>query len=483
MATDRDALRAVQALAAEIVEALLADEQDGGYDLTAGMFGAAFSTLVRRWCAAELAQQGTHLLPTVFEAEATAVLNMIKAWRDCDGNGGFPHEARERMDAFLMAIGLRRAPAAPQPATQALSAPDSERAARAKAMTAAQVAKLLRQEAVCVSRMNVWQLDRAAELLEAQPASQQAAAEPVQCLTCNGHGMIGVHASDGSWDGQDCPACSASAAPPVEQQAAALMAPTALRKTISDLLTDAMNVAVRNGADSRSMPDEYVALAAWLCEQPAPQGGCACGDGGDGLRCPRADGTLLCEPEQPALQAGAAELQARVQPWLMACFGPEIASDRNERNHRFLEEALELVQACGCTASEAHQLVDYTFSRPVGEASQEVGGVMITLAALCLANGLDMHAAGETELTRIWTMVEKIRAKQAAKPKHSPLPGLATEPPSQDAQDLDWLESNGRETSWGEDYVRWIVTGTPGRSLRQNIAAARAAQAQGGVRA
>lgn len=115
--------------------------------------------------------------------------------------------------------------------------------------------------------------------------------------------------------------------------------------------------------------------------------------------------------------------QARVQPWMMACFGPEIAADRSERSHRFLEESLELVQACGCTADEAHQLVDYVYGRPVGEPDQEVGGVMVTLAALCLAAGLDMHQAGERELTRIWGAVEKIRAKQAAKPKHSPLPG------------------------------------------------------------
>lgn len=58
-------------------------------------------------------------------------------------------------------------------------APDRERAAMAKTMTAAQVAKLLRQEAVCLSRMNVWQLDRAAELLEAQPAPLAGAAEPI----------------------------------------------------------------------------------------------------------------------------------------------------------------------------------------------------------------------------------------------------------------------------------------------------------------
>jgi hypothetical protein len=116
------------------------------------------------------------------------------------------------------------------------------------------------------------------------------------------------------------------------------------------------------------------------------------------------------------------EFQQRVQPWMMACFGPEISADTVERNHRFLEEALELVQACGCTQSEAHQLVDYVYGRPVGEKHQEVGGVMVTLAALCLAQGLNMHEAGEIELARIWTKVGKIRAKQAAKPKHSPLP-------------------------------------------------------------
>ncbi len=118
--------------------------------------------------------------------------------------------------------------------------------------------------------------------------------------------------------------------------------------------------------------------------------------------------------------------QARVLPWLMACFGEMIAGDREERNHRFLEESLELVQSLGCTASEAHQLVDYVYGRDIGEPAQEVGGVMVTLAALCLANEMDMHANGETELARIWTKVEAIRAKQAAKPKHSPLPAAPT---------------------------------------------------------
>lgn len=116
--------------------------------------------------------------------------------------------------------------------------------------------------------------------------------------------------------------------------------------------------------------------------------------------------------------------QFRVYPWLLECFGEEIANDTVERNHRFLEEAIELVQACDMTASEAQQLVNYVYNRPVGEKPQEVGGVMVTLAALCLAQDLNMHDAGEVELERIWGKKEKIRAKQAAKPKHSPLPAV-----------------------------------------------------------
>lgn len=114
--------------------------------------------------------------------------------------------------------------------------------------------------------------------------------------------------------------------------------------------------------------------------------------------------------------------QSEVNRWLLVCFGEAIARDKTERNHRFLEEALETVQAGGCTASEAHQLVDYVFNRPVGELWQEVGGAMNTLAALCLAYDLDMAECGDREIARCWTKVEKIRAKQAAKPKHSPLP-------------------------------------------------------------
>lgn len=125
------------------------------------------------------------------------------------------------------------------------------------------------------------------------------------------------------------------------------------------------------------------------------------------------------------------DFQRGVTSWMMQCFSMQVCRDTVERNHRFLEEALELVQALGCTASEAHQLVDYTFNRPIGEPKQEVGGVMVTLAALCMAADMDMADCENVELTRILNPVtmQKIRDKQASKPKHSPLPEYAATVP------------------------------------------------------
>lgn len=119
-----------------------------------------------------------------------------------------------------------------------------------------------------------------------------------------------------------------------------------------------------------------------------------------------------------------ATYQRRVGYWVRNCFGETVANDCVERNFRFFEEAAELVQSLGMTAYQAHALVDYVYNRPVGVPFQEVGGVMTTLAALCCANKLDMHEAGEAELIRVNdpAIMQKIRMKQASKPKQSPLP-------------------------------------------------------------
>ena len=111
-----------------------------------------------------------------------------------------------------------------------------------------------------------------------------------------------------------------------------------------------------------------------------------------------------------------------VNKWMFECFGEDIPKDTIERNYRFLEEALELVQACGCTKNAAHQLVNYVFNRPIGDKAQEVGGVLVTLAALGSAQSIDIQGAGENELIRIWDNVNQIREKQRNKPLRSPLP-------------------------------------------------------------
>lgn len=116
------------------------------------------------------------------------------------------------------------------------------------------------------------------------------------------------------------------------------------------------------------------------------------------------------------------DFQQRVAIWLQQCFGPEVGVDPVERNHRFIEEALELVQSLGTTKTEALALVDYVYNRKVGQPIQEVGGVLVTLAALCFAAGLDMHYCGNIELARVWDKIDEIRDKQASKPKNSPLP-------------------------------------------------------------
>ncbi|WP_197056576.1 MULTISPECIES: hypothetical protein [Luteibacter] len=128
----------------------------------------------------------------------------------------------------------------------------------------------------------------------------------------------------------------------------------------------------------------------------------------------------------------AEPFQARVSMWMDQCFLPSLYSNMTERGDRLLEEVLELLQSKGYDRVRVATLVDYVFSRPAGEPSQEVGGVMVTLAGYCWIAGLDMHADGERELDRINQpeVMAKIRAKQEAKNAlhfDTPLPGSVPE--------------------------------------------------------
>lgn len=117
------------------------------------------------------------------------------------------------------------------------------------------------------------------------------------------------------------------------------------------------------------------------------------------------------------------DFQQRVDDWMQKCFGAEISKNIIERNHRFFEEATELVQSTGMSKTECLQLIDYVYGREIGEPEQEVGGVTVTLNALCNALGIYVDDCQETELSRIWTLIKSVREKQAKKPNNnSPLP-------------------------------------------------------------
>ncbi len=131
---------------------------------------------------------------------------------------------------------------------------------------------------------------------------------------------------------------------------------------------------------------------------------------------------LIKRLENTQRQNTTGPFQERTVEWAHVCLGKDMLYNKTERNHRLLEETLETVQAAKCTASEAHQIVDYVFSRPVGDLPQEVGGMMNCLALFCTAHDLDMIKCAEDELERVWQIIEKIKTKRATKPTFVPVP-------------------------------------------------------------
>jgi NTP pyrophosphatase (non-canonical NTP hydrolase) len=112
--------------------------------------------------------------------------------------------------------------------------------------------------------------------------------------------------------------------------------------------------------------------------------------------------------------------QMRIAGWMDEVFGQSVTGDVRERTVRFLEEAVELAQAVGVAKADVARVSDYVYSRPVGDPSQEVGGVLVTLAALCGETKINLEYAVATEFDRIDTveMRTKIRAKQDFKRSH-----------------------------------------------------------------
>jgi hypothetical protein len=134
--------------------------------------------------------------------------------------------------------------------------------------------------------------------------------------------------------------------------------------------------------------------------------------------------------------------QAEVGRRVKRYFGVEQSTSLPQRGLRLSEEAIETAQACRVDKAQLHALVDYVYARPVGEISQECGGVSLTLLALGEAAGVDIDTAERDELTRFMSKSdsywhERNELKNAAGFVDKSLAAIHPEPTDASWEDFD----------------------------------------------
>lgn len=105
--------------------------------------------------------------------------------------------------------------------------------------------------------------------------------------------------------------------------------------------------------------------------------------------------------QAPVDPPGRDARQAAVADWARRAFGEARAASVPHRALRLLEEACEVYQAAGAGQPQAHQLLDFVFSRPPGIVDQELGGVGVCLLALAQAVGVSADAVEAREVERV----------------------------------------------------------------------------------
>ena len=93
--------------------------------------------------------------------------------------------------------------------------------------------------------------------------------------------------------------------------------------------------------------------------------------------------------------------QTLIADWACKAFGEAEATDISQRALRLLEEAIEAFQACKGDEALALKLVKFVFARPPGWASQELGGVAVTILALAAALGVSADQEECREINRV----------------------------------------------------------------------------------
>lgn len=101
--------------------------------------------------------------------------------------------------------------------------------------------------------------------------------------------------------------------------------------------------------------------------------------------------------------------------WALQTYGSAVHGVRYQA-FRFIEEALELVQAMGLTKEDVSRTVEYVFARRRGDAYEEFGDVRLTLDIMAESLHISSDDAYENCLLRVAGLdILKARAKDQAK--------------------------------------------------------------------
>ncbi len=119
--------------------------------------------------------------------------------------------------------------------------------------------------------------------------------------------------------------------------------------------------------------------------------------------------------KQPGENGGNRSFQLRAWDWLGLALGRDVARSKRQRALRFVEEAIELAQAIGISEHEVIDEARNIYSVPAHGVEREIGGVLVTLAVLCEAYGLNMEKIGEDTLADNHKRLDQIREKQKSK--------------------------------------------------------------------
>ncbi len=119
----------------------------------------------------------------------------------------------------------------------------------------------------------------------------------------------------------------------------------------------------------------------------------------------------------PGSLTGRNMRQDTLREWSEKAFGAAEANSPQQRALRLLEETLEAFQAAGGSPETAHKLIDYVFSREVGDLPKEIGQVgVVLLLLLASAAGLSADFEEVREITRIQSLPpEHFAARNARK--------------------------------------------------------------------